>query len=392
MKEQNNMKDFFADLHIHIGWTEKKEPVKISASKNLTFYNIIMEAYHHKGLDMIGIIDAHSPQVQKEILYYLDQGLITEQVGGGLKYKDLTIILGSEIELRESGRGEAHFLVYFPFLNDMLLFTKWLQPNMKNTQLSSQRLYVPTQVLQKEVLDRGGLFIPAHIFTPFKSVYGKCCEQMAEVLKVSMIDAVELGLSSDSEMADRIEELHNFTFVTNSDAHSLAKIGREYNKILMEKNTFSELALALKNKNGRKITGNYGLDPKLGKYHKSRCLVCDQVVQELNICEHCGSKKIIKGVSQRIDEIATYPKSIHPSNRPKYTHQIPLEFIPKLGPKTLEKLLMNFGTEMNILHKVAKEDLLEVIPENLADKIIKARQGQLSVKTGAGGIYGKVLK
>ncbi|GBF12538.1 endonuclease Q family protein [Tepidibacillus sp. HK-1] len=386
------MREFFADLHIHIGWTEKKEPVKISASKNLTYINILKEAYHHKGLDMIGIIDCHSPRVQEEILYYLNHGLIGELDEGGLQYQELTILLGSEIEVKEEGRGEAHYLAFFPFLSDMIDFSKWMQKHMKNINLSSQRLYVKTKELQKEVYDRNGLFIPAHIFTPFKSVYGKCCDRMEEVLDLNRIDAVELGLSSDTEMADRIQELHQFPFITNSDAHSLQKIGREYNKLLIESPTFKELKWALKGLNGRKILKNYGLDPKLGKYHQTRCVQCDQLVENESYCDHCGSKKIIKGVSNRIDELADLQTGLHPSGRPDYIHQVPLEFIPKLGKKTLEKLLSHFGTEMNILHRVSMEQLQAIIPDKLAEMLIQAREGKLSVEVGGGGVYGKVLE
>ena len=75
-------------------------------------------------------------------------------------------------------------------------------------------------------------------------------------------------------MADQIKELHDYTFVTNSDAHSLAKIAREYQVIAMKEPTFLELKKALKNEDGRKIIANYGLDPLLGKYHKTVCAEC----------------------------------------------------------------------------------------------------------------------
>ena len=387
------MRDFFADLHIHIGWTEKKRPVKISASKNLTFFNILYEAYHHKGLDMIGIIDAHSPEVQAEIQHYINEGIITEQEDGGLKYQDLTILLGSEIEIKEEGRKAAHFLIYLPYFKNMLQFTGWLKEHMKNVTLSSQRCYVTVKELQGEVKKHNGIFIPAHIFTPFKSVYGSCCHKMSEIIDLSLVDAVELGLSADSDMADRIKELEQFTFVTNSDAHSLNKIGREYNKIRMHAPTFLELKKALHREEGRRVVANYGLDPKLGKYHKSRCLTCDEIIEQENgtSCPNCNGDKITKGVDNRISEIANWENPIHPDHRSLYVHQVPLEFIPKLGPKTLDKLLDHFGTEMNILHKVAEEDLLKLVPKGIAEKIMQARKGELKVGHGGGGIYGKVI-
>jgi len=385
------VKSIFADLHIHIGWTQHKEPVKISASKNLTFFNIIYEAYHRKGLDMIGIIDAHSPGVQREIRTLLEQGIVKELPRGGLRYQSLTILLGAEIEIKEENRGEAHYLVFLPYFEDMVKFSEWLSKRMKNIQLSSQRLYVPTKELQKEVKIRSGIFIPAHIFTPFKSVFGKCCNRMEEVLNLEMIDAVELGLSSDTEMADQIEELHSFSFVTNSDAHSLAKIAREYNQIQMHEASFEELLLALHGKEGRFITANYGLDPKLGKYHQSRCAKCDTLVMCESVCPNCGGHQIIKGVANRIQDIKTNVPLVHPKSRPPYIHQVPLEFIPKLGPKTLTKLIEHFGNEMNIIHRVSLENLVSVVPKSIAKVIILAREGRVKVEVGGGGLYGKVI-
>ncbi len=384
------MKHFFADLHIHIG-SSVQAPVKISASKDLTFIRILEESYHHKGLDMIGIIDAHSPYVQSEISDYMKAGMIKEHDEGGLLYKDLVVILGTEIEIKEKNRGSAHYLVFFPFFHDMVHFTSWMKKYMKNVFLSSQRLYVSTRELQHEVKERNGLFVPAHIFTPHKSVYGKCCDKMEEVLDLNLIDAVELGLSANTMMADRLKELNRFPFLTNSDAHSLPKIGREYNKLWMRYSSFQELRLALKNEDNRKIVENFGLDPLLGKYHKSRCIVCNQLITDL-ICDFCGSTKIVKGVSNRIDEIANFKNPQHPNGRPSYIHQVPLEFMPKLGPKTLEKLLSYFGTEMNILHQVSKKELEKVVSKELAEIIIAGRNGELEIQKGGGGVYGKVLK
>ena len=116
-----------------------------------------------------------------------------------------------------------------------------------------------------------GIVIPAHIFTPHKSYYGNCTDRLKDIFKekYDKIFAVELGLSSDTFLADEISELENKTFVTNSDAHSLPKIAREYNKMQVEDISFKEIVKALKNEDGRKVLANYGLDPKLGKYHRS---------------------------------------------------------------------------------------------------------------------------
>src|SRR5699024_2760806 len=152
---------------------------------------------------------------------------------------------------------------------------EWLKPRMKNISLSSQRYYGLATQLQEKVKQLHGLFIPAHVFTPFKSVYGKGVKHsLTEILDGSLIDAIELGLSSDTMMADQIKELHPFTFVTNSDSHSLAKIGREYQQINLKAATFKELKKALHQIEGREIVANYGMNPLLGKYYSTVCREC----------------------------------------------------------------------------------------------------------------------
>jgi uncharacterized protein (TIGR00375 family) len=390
------MNSYYVDLHIHIGRTEAGQAVKISAAKDLTFFNIAREASMRKGIEMIGIIDCHSPSVQAEIDFYLERGDMQEQDGGGIKYHDTTVILGSEIEVRDPGMGAAHLLVYMPTLDVMREFTVWMRKAMKNVDLSSQRIYVPARVLQEEVNGRGGILIPAHIFTPHKSVYGSCSSRIAHLLDLRNVAAVELGLSADSEMAGYISELDPFTFVTNSDAHSLAKIGREYNRFAMASPNFAELVKALKREEGRGVTANYGLNPRLGKYHRTYCGQCESILDERKMsverCLYCGSAKIVRGVMDRIMDIADRTEPHIPSYRPPYHYQVPLEFIPGLGKIMLNRLLHRFGTEMNIIHRVTREDLAETAGEEIADYIIQAREGILPLRAGGGGRYGKVSK
>ncbi|MBE1446051.1 endonuclease Q family protein [Paenibacillus sp. OAS669] len=390
------VRPFYADLHIHIGRTEEGQAVKISAANNLTFYNIAHEASERKGIDIVGIIDCQSPSVQKDMLNYLDKGEMEELPGGGIRYQQTTIILGSEIEVRDPGLGTAHLLAYMPTVAVMREFTSWLSRYMKNVGLSSQRIYVTARELQQEVLGRGGLLVPAHIFTPHKSVYGSCSTRMEHLLDLDGIAAIELGLSADSEMAGYISELDRYTFLTNSDAHSLAKIGREYNKLLLAEPSFEELRQALAGLNGRGVAANYGLNPRLGKYHRTYCASCGTIADEGEIsverCRYCGSPKIVRGVMDRILELADREegKPYVPDSRPPYFYQVPLEYIPGLGPKKLNALLAEFGTEMNLLHRVSPEELERAAGEEIAHYIVQARQDKLKLQVGGGGKYGKV--
>ncbi|WP_212942057.1 endonuclease Q family protein [Paenibacillus antibioticophila] len=391
---EQKLVSIYADLHIHIGKTSKGAPVKISGSRNLTFANIAKEAAERKGIDLIGIIDCHSPGVQQDIMACLEEGTMQELDEGGIAYRSTTILLGSEIEIREPGMGPAHLLVFFPYLEQMVDFSGWMSKHMKNIHLSSQRIYVPARVLQEEVYARGGMIIPAHIFTPHRSIYGSCSPRMADVLELERIAAVELGLSSDSQMAGWISELDPYPLLSNSDAHSLGKIGREYNELLLSAPSYREFELALAGEEGRSIAANYGLDPRLGKYHRSFCSTCSTTASGdepmLERCPGCGSKQIVRGVLDRILSIADRPMMQVPKHRPPYFNQVPLEFIPGLGPAKLDRLLEHFGTEMNILHRIPEEELAQVVGPELAGWIAAARSGGLSLQSGGGGIYGKV--
>lgn len=383
---------YFADMHIHIGRDQYGQPVKISASHSLTLTNILKEASRRKGLQLIGIIDCHVPAVQEEIQSLIDQKLAVEQSAGGIKFEDTTVLLGSEIEIYdENCKGPVHVLTFFPSLKKIAAFTEWLRDKMTNITLSSQRYYGVAIELQEKVKQLSGLFIPAHVFTPFKSLYGRGVKKsLREIFDPNLIDGIELGLSSDTKMADEISELHPYTYLSNSDAHSSAKIAREYQEIKMKTPSFAEFSLALKKERGRKITRNFGMNPKLGKYYTTVCVNCYKKVNYgTNICPHCQSKKIVNGVYDRIKQLAKNSKD--KIGRPSYIYQVPLEYLPTLGPKTLEKLLENFETEMNIIHHVPYEQLKEVVPGRLAKLIIQMRKGELEIQAGGGGKYGKVI-
>ncbi|WP_164668702.1 endonuclease Q family protein [Virgibacillus doumboii] len=385
------LKSFFADMHIHIGRDIYNNPVKITGAKSLTLTNILKEASRNKGIHMIGVIDCHAPAVQQEMKQLIEANKAYELEGGGVRFEDVTLLLGSEIEVYDDNcQGPIHVLCYFPSLELIGRFSEWLTTRMKNITLSSQRYYGTAKELQYKVKELSGIFIPAHVFTPFKSMYGKGVHKsLKEVLDPDLIDGIELGLSSDTEMADQISELHDYTFLSNSDAHSLPKIAREYQEILMEEPSFKEFNWALSNIDGRGIKQNFGMNPHLGKYYTTVCSQClEPLTTVAKQCHACGSQKIIKGVFDRIQELSDANGETR--ERPPYLYQVPLEYLPKLGPKTFRKLLDHFQTEMNIIHHTEFEDLKQVVPEQLAAAIIQMREGKLAIKAGGGGKYGSV--
>ncbi|ASS75028.1 TIGR00375 family protein [Tumebacillus algifaecis] len=390
------LREYFLDLHIHIGRTKDGRPVKITAGKDLTFFEIIREAADRKGVGIIGIIDAVSPPVLDEIEAFVREGIMTELPGGGYDYQGrTTLLLGAEVETSGPHGGAAHFGIWMRDITAMREFSDWLGERVTNRVLSSQRARCTSFELQAKCTELGGLFIINHAFTPHKSVLGNCVPRLSEMVELEQVTALELGLSADSAMADLFSELSDITFVSNSDAHSLAKIGREYNKVRLAAPTFSEVKKALLRQEGREVVANYGLDPLLGKYHRTYCLACDELLDTATIqnlsCPACGGTKIVRGVLDRIRSIANRTEPMHPPHRPPYFYQIPLDFIPKVGKKTIDKLLDHFGTEMNVLHRATEEQLHEVVGPKIARDIVLARAGQLAIATGGGGIYGKIL-
>ena len=393
------MEEIFADLHVHIGRSENGKPIKITAARSLNFANIAKECAQRKGINVVGIIDCASPYVIEDIENFLKSGEAYEIDDGGIIYKDkVCILLGSEVETSEVGRngkcGAAHNVCFFPHLKDIKRFSEEMSKHIKNITLSTQRSDLSGYELIDIVEKYHGILIPAHIFTPFKSYYGNCTDRIKNIFKEKFdkIFAVELGLSADTYLADMISELEKKTFVTNSDAHSLPKIAREYNKMLVKDISFKEIVKALKNEDGRKILCNYGLDPKLGKYHRTFCDNCNQVIETkypVDICPHCKSDKVTFGVFDRIELIKDKKESKSPENRPKYIYQVPLGFIPGLGNKTIDKLLNHFGTEMTILHGVGKDDIEAVVGEKIAQQVILARDGKMKIHSGGGGTYRK---
>ena len=394
--------EIFADLHVHIGRSENNKPIKITAAKSLNFANIAKECYERKGIDVVSVIDCASPYVIQDIEEFLATGDAYELEEGGIIYKDkVCIILGAEIETSEKTEdgktASAHNLCYFPKLEDIKNFSKEMSTHIKNITLSTQRANLSGYDLIDIVEKYNGYLVPAHVFTPFKSYYGNCTKRLERIFKekYDRIFAIELGLSSDTYLADTISELKKKNFLTNSDAHSLPKIAREYNKLKVQNINFKEVFKAIKGEEGRKIIANYGMDPKLGKYNRSYCEDCERQIETKPpavICDKCGSDKhITMGVYDRIVMIKDQ-ESKSPKNRPVYNYQYPLQFIPGVGPKVIDKLLDAYGTEMTVLNKITKDDIESVVGPKLSEIINLSRTGGLHIKVGGGGEYGKLEK
>ena len=389
---------FHCDLHIHIGAASDGQPVKVTASRDLTFANIAAECAHRKGIAVAGIVDCASPRVIADIEQLVASGELEELPDGGLRYRDVvTLIPGAEFETTEPDRGQSHHVSYFATIGQLKDFSTLLSQYVTNIDLSSQACRMPARDLLRICESVGGVFVTAHSFTPHKSVYGSCTRRLSRMFPdgaLGSIAAVELGLSADTLLADRIGELASKTFVTNSDAHSLPRIGREYNTIEMHGASFAEVAMALRRERGRRVVANYGLDPRLGKYHRTVCEDCEWKAltdPPVLTCQSCGSLRVTVGVLDRIVQIQDWPEPQHPPHRPPYHYQVPLEFVPKVGPVTLNRLINQFGSEMTVLHEASADALRQTAGGKIADLILLARAGELPLMPGGGGVYGRAL-
>lgn len=383
---------FFGDLHIHIGSAQGK-PVKITASKQLNLRRIIFHDAKIKGLDIVGVVDAGSPLVTDEIKDMLSKGELREHSRGGfLARNGVMLIAGCEIEVREG----AHVILYLPYLESLYRYQQYMQKKVRNLNLSTQKSKSSLVELINLSVLLSGFICPAHAFTPHKGIYGMVTDRLTTFLgnNISQVRVLELGLSADTDMADMIAETHQFAFLSNSDAHSPANIGREYNLFSMKELSFTELKLCIEGEEGRKIKANYGMDPKMGKYHRSFCPVCQKIADEpppVLKCSLCKEDaKLVKGVWDRIHEIKDYDVPHHPVTRPPYRYRVPLKELPGIGAKTIEKLLKFYSSEIEVTEMADKEQIAKIAGLQTAQIIQQMREGRLIILPGGGGHYGKV--
>jgi len=386
-----SLRNYFADLHIHIG-SARSKAVKITASRRLDLRTIIFKDAPRKGLDIVGVVDAGSTLVAFEI----EEMLATEELaevrnGGFLASNGVLLIAACEVESREG----VHLISYLPNLESIKNWQKYLRPRVHNMQLSTQRVDASFQDIMKLSLDLEGIFCPAHAFTPHKGIYGMWTDKLFSKIgdDVHNIWALEIGLSADTDMADRLQETSSFTYLSNSDAHSSPNIGREFNLLQIKSRNFQELRLCLQNKDGRRVLANYGLHPQLGKYHRTSCPVCGKISEgepPVTSCTVCGNSKIIMGVYDRIVAIQDYDCAQPPPGRPPYYYRIPLKDLPGIGPRMYNNLLQEFPNEIELMENTPIDDIMQAAGNKAAAAIDDMRSGRLIISPGGGGKYGKV--
>jgi uncharacterized protein (TIGR00375 family) len=254
--------------------------------------------------------------------------------------------------------------------------------------------------------DPDTLFIPAHIWTPWFAMFGSrsgfdTIEEAFGDLS-HHIKAVESGLSSDPFMNWRLSQLDNITIVSNSDAHSAPKLGREANLINCEP-SYKEIVDAIKTGDER-FVGTIEFFPEEGKYHwdgHAKCktsLPPDKSKEINNTCPICNQQFIL-GVEHRVEDLADRPADFKPKIHKQVEYIVPLiEIVAELEGTsvnskkvkfTYEKLIADFGNEFDIL-RTLNIDVLKNHSEAFAQAITKMRNEDIYIKPGYDGIYGVV--
>lgn len=382
------MNSYRMDLHVHIGRAGDNKAVKITASDSMTVRSVFQEA-KQKGLQIVGIIDSHSPPVQQDLHEMLNSGDLIEYDDGGLTSTEgITCWLGSEIELTNPTGGAFHCIAYLPDRTTLREWSMWLQNHVTNIQLSTQHVYAPPTEVASIVHELGGLFVAAHAFTPFKGLYGSGVKaSWTEVFRQGDLDAIELGLSSNAHLANGIGELATIPFIVGSDAHSLPKIGREWMVCRMETPTLASFEKALQNQDDHAIETYYGLPPQLGKYYETVCASCRKKGSGL-VCDHCGSERLLIGVRERLARLHSGPP---PQERAPYVNHVQLHQLPFWGKKRMEKAETSELSEWEILQKEPIEQLETLFGRQAAHAVKMYRDKAFTLIEGGGGTYGKLV-
>jgi len=348
-----------------------------------------------KGLDMVGTGDILNPKWEGEVLDSCER-----VADGTYERSGVRFLLTTEVE--DSRR--VHHLLIFPDIESVRGVREVFRKHSPEVDTEG-RPHLPLSAAEIAEIahDHGVLVGPAHAFTPWTSLY-KEYDGLDEAYGGIKVDFLELGLSADSGMADRIKAHHKLTYLSNSDAHSPLphRLGREFNRFDVSDATFEEVRKAILGRAGRGIVLNAGLDPRLGKYHMtacSRCYAKYALVEAASLrwrCPKCGGR-IKKGVRDRILELADTEEK--PPHRPPYLRLAPLaEVISMVVGKGVttksvrvvwERFLGEFGSEIAVLVDVPVDELARV-DSDVARAVWAYREGKLVVIPGGGGKYGEI--
>ncbi|MEA3295682.1 MAG: endonuclease Q family protein [Patescibacteria group bacterium] len=407
---------YIVDFHIHSKYSRATSP-----QMNL---EVLDEFARIKGINVLATGDFTHPEWFKNLKQKLEpaeQGLY--KLKKNANKQSARFILTSEISCIYSKAGKVrkiHIIVLAPSL------TVVEKINMKLAKIGNLKadgrpiLGLDAKELTKIVLDvsKDCLVIPAHCMTPWFGLFGSKSgfDSMEECFEeyTKYIFAVETGLSADPSMLCRIPDIRNVCLLSNSDAHSPAKLGREANVFQGKEISYQAITQAIKNKSrfgqGQssailELLYTIEFYPQEGKYFNDGHRQCDvnlssnESKKYNNICPNCG-KPLTVGVMNRVEQISDKPQGFKSKNFVPFKSLIPLREIiaecvgtgvaTKRVTEQYNNLIKNFENEFNILLNVSQSDLCSATLSQIAEGIIKARNGDINIEPGYDGVFGKI--
>ncbi len=395
---------FIADFHIHSKYSR-------ATSKDMEVESLAKWA-KKKGITLLGTGDFTHPT------YFAELKSKLEPLGNGLfKLKTLDIdvyyILTTEVSNVYPQDGKVrriHNIIFAPSF-DVVEKINLKLGNLGKLSSDGRPIFgFSSKELVKIILDISYdcLIVPAHAWTPWFSIFGansgfdsieECFGEMSKYISV-----IETGLSSDPEMNWRLSSLDKITLISNSDAHSPNRIGREANAFDCQLN-YKDIIEALREKDRKRFLFTIEFFPEEGKYHFDGHRNCGvifspkQTRSHKYICPKCN-KKLTIGVMHRVEELSDRPEGYIPKNAIPSIHIIPLEEIIAeatgytVGTKAVEmeyeRLIERGGSEFKILLDLSPEELISFVPPKILEGIIRMRQGKVSIVPGHDGVYGKI--
>ena len=401
-----------SDLHIHSRFSMATS--KEGTPENLDFWA------RTKGISLIGTGDFTHPVWREELkerlvsegngLYRLRDEYVKEESrkfpGEGTRF----VVSGeiSSIYKKNGKTRKVHNVILLPSLEAADAMAQRLEKIGNIHSDGRPILGLDSHDLLEMMLDvcPEGILIPAHIWTPHFSVLGaksgfdsveECFEELAPY-----IHALETGLSSDPAMNWRISKLDRYQLVSNSDAHSPSKLGREANLLDIDC-SYEGLYRAIQT--GEGLEGTVEFFPEEGKYHfdgHRKCGVSLSPVEAERlggICPVCG-KKLTMGVDHRVEQLADRAEGFVKKDGKKYESLVPLPEVISacMGYSTaskkvqgcFEQMIQTLGTEFDILRNVPSEDIKSCAGERIAEGIENVRTGNVKRIPGYDGEYGKI--
>lgn len=403
---------YIADLHIHSRYSR-------ATSKDCTPEHLDLWA-RRKGIHIVGTGDFTHPAWRQELeeklepagegMYVLkDEYRIRDGHVPGESIPRF-VITGeiSSIYKKNDKVRKVHSLILLPGLEDAERISVKLEQIGNIHSDGRPILGLDCRDLLEIVLELcpSAVYVPAHIWTPHFSLFGafsgfNTVEECFEDL-TPYIHAMETGLSSDPPMNWRVSALDRYQLISNSDAHSPAKLGREAN-LLDCPMSYEGLARAIQT--GRGLYGTIEFFPEEGKYHMdghrkcNLCLTPSETMKYNGKCPVCGRKLTI-GVSHRVEELADREEGYIREGAKAFESLVPLPEVigasvgssgaSKKVRREYEKMLAELGAEFEILRNLPLEDIRRVSGGRIAEGIRRLRQGEVERIPGFDGEYGVI--